>query len=370
MKIETIRFEDDDYQSYNVLIGKKILPQVLEYVRRNIADRKIAIITDGNVSANMHAENIDDLFNTVDYVIETDENNEVESKKNIETYGKIINFLDENNFQTGDIILPVGGGVLGDLGTFVAATYKAGMNLVHAPTSTISQADASIGGKGSLNSDRAKNSVRTIYQPDLIAIDVSTLQTLEDRHYRSGLVESVKHALILDKNYFKFLKKEMKYILKRDEDVLEAMAVKNVQLKGSVVGKDPDEENYRRILNLGHTIGHAIEMAACFRLSHGEAVSLGLLAALHISNNIGKLPTKEFDQVQDLLINKLKMPDKVPNYLNKRLIKEVLQHDKKIINGVLQFVTIDEIGKVNVKNGQFAKPIPGFALEAALDYII
>jgi 3-dehydroquinate synthase len=242
------------------------------------------------------------------------------------------------------------------------------MSYIQIPTTTLSQADSCVGGKCAIDSSVSKNSAGCFYQPHLVFSDVSTLLTLDDRNFRSGLVESVKHGLILDEAYFSFLEKNIDDILKRDVGLLEEIALKNVQLKGSVVEKDPNEKNYRKSLNFGHTIGHAVEIASSFGLYHGESVALGILAALDISHSLGGITNSACNDARRLL-SRLGMPIKVPDFVDRDLVENRLVNDKKTVDGIPYFVRIDSIGKLHVENGMYASPIPKQVLSDALDYI-
>ena len=357
-------------RKYDIFIGDDILPLVLEYVKKQISGKRQAIVTDGNVVAAGHLARLDPEDKTPVFIVKPDENGGVESKKNIFTYGDILDFLDDHQIGKKDTLICLGGGVIGDMGGFVAATYKrGGMTYIQVPTTTLSQADSSVGGKCAIDTKNNKNGAGAFYQPHFVASDISSLLTVDSRNYRSGLVESVKHGLILDKDYFELLEKEMEAILSRDMILLEEIALRNVRLKGSVVEVDPDDENYRNSSNFGHTFGHAIEIVSDFQLYHGEAIALGLLAAMHISHNLRGLPMRDFDRAQELLVNGLGMLDKVPSYVDRDQVIKSLPNDKKADDAIPQFVTIDSIGKLHVEGDQYAVPIPKQVLTESMDYI-
>jgi len=183
-------------------------------------------------------------------------------------------------------------------------------------------------------------------------------------------VESIKHGLILDKDYFAFLEKNINKILEKDAVLLEEIAYQNVKLKGNVVEIDPNEKNYRRALNFGHTLGHAVEIVSNFQLYHGEAVQLGLLSALHISQVQNGLSAEEFDRAKELLINGLSLLSKVPSYIDRDEVEKRLANDKKAVDGVPYFVTINNIGELHTNaEEQYAAPISKEMLKAAMDYI-
>jgi 3-dehydroquinate synthase len=369
VKVHKIHFKDNPELDYEVRVGSDLLSSVKGYILDNISDKKQAILTDNNVVRKGHLALLNPSGWIPTFIIEPDEDHGVECKKNVDTYGEIINFLDSRGFEKNDVLICLGGGVVGDIGGFVAGTYKrGGMTYVQVPTTTLSQADSCVGGKCAVDSRTSKNAAGCFYQPHLVFSDISTLLTLDDRNFRSGLVESVKHGLILDEEYFSFLEQNIDDILKRDVGLLEEIALKNVQLKGSVVSQDPNEKNYRKSLNFGHTIGHAVEIASGFSLYHGEAVALGILAALDISHSLGSITSNACKDVEKLL-SKLGMPNNVPGYIDRRVVEERLTNDKKSVDGIPHFVRIEGIGKLHTENGLYASPIPKQALSDALDCI-
>jgi len=323
VKAHTIKFKDNPEQNYDILIGKDILPIVLEYVKGNISDKRQAIVTDKNVVDAGHLKRLDPKGEIPTFVVKPDRNKGVESKKNVKTYGEILDFLDENKFEKKDTLICLGGGVIGDMGGFVACTYKSGkMTHIQVPTTTLSQADSSVGGKCAINSIVSKNAAGDFYQPHFVVQDIMSLETLDNRNFKSGLVESIKHGLILKESYLTFLESNIEAILNKDKSLLEEIAYQNVKLKGSVVELDPNEENYRRSLNFGHTIGHAIEIVSNFKIYHGEAVQLGILAALHISHVQNCLPEEEFERAQEFLTQKMDLPSKVPIYIDRDKVEK------------------------------------------------
>jgi 3-dehydroquinate synthase len=357
--------------NHSVLIGYDILSSVLGIVEGTISSRRIAILTDENVVEAGHLKRLDPKRRRPVFAVKPDETGGVESKKNTETLGEIGDFLEENRFEKNDTLICLGGGVIGDIGGLAACLYKrVGMNLVHCPTTSMSQIDSSIGGKCAVNTRVAKNTWGYIYQPRLVVIDIKSLGTLDERHYRSGLVEGVNRGIILDKDHYRRFEERIGHILAKDNTLLEEITLNNVRLKGRVVGIDPEEKNYRMCLNLGHTVGHALERVSDFKLYHGEAVALGLLAALYISREIRGFPDEEFDRVQDLLVNRLDMPDRVPDYINRKTVKERMVNDKKVIDGIPQFVTVERIGQLyTAEDGRCVAAVPKEAFNPAMDYI-
>jgi 3-dehydroquinate synthase len=220
----------------------------------------------------------------------------------------------------------------------------------------VAQADSAIGGKTAVDSSVSKNAYGTFWHPAAVYIDVATLKTLDDRHFRAGLVESVKHALIADGRYFDFLEDNLDGILQREPKLLETIAYHNCRIKGSVVEEDPDEKNKRRILNYGHTIGHAVESASRFELLHGEAVAIGIIAAGLIEIEMGLSQLGRLERIRRIF-EKIGVPVKLPLNLAEDTLLDIIKHDKKAVDKWPRFVLITEIGKIYCPDGQWVVPV-------------
>ena len=252
--------------SYDVIIERGILDKIEEYL---IFPQKTLIITDNNIPNEYTEKVIKKKNDIMKYVIESGE-----ISKNLLTYQEIIAFLVKNNFSRDDLIIALGGGVVGDLAGFVAATYKRGCRFVNIPTSTLAMVDSSIGGKVALDFERFKNVIGCFYQPEKVIIDLNVLKTLPKRHYNNGLIEALKAGLVGDSELFDlFLKNE--YI-----DKIEDVVVRSLLVKKRIVEEDPYDRNIRKYLNFGHTIGHAIESSYFDEIYHGEEFYLWILNVL------------------------------------------------------------------------------------------
>ncbi|MHC4568080.1 MAG: 3-dehydroquinate synthase, partial [Planctomycetota bacterium] len=245
------------------------------------------------------------------------------------------------------------GGTVGDIAGFAAAVFKRGVPVIQVPTTTVAQADSAVGGKTGVDSSISKNAFGAFWHPAGVFIDVATLATLDDRQFRAGLVESVKHAIIADADYFDFLEANLDAVLQRQPDVLEEVADKNCKIKGSVVQADPLEQNQRRILNYGHTIGHAAESASGFDLLHGEAVAIGIIGAGLIEVEMGLAEPDRLERIRGIL-EKLGVPVKLPANMTEENLMDLIKRDKKAINKWPRFVLIDRIGRVYRKDGECA----------------
>jgi 3-dehydroquinate synthase len=210
-----------------------------------------------------------------------------------------------------------------------------------------------VGGKTGVDSSLSKNAFGVFWHPASVFMDVDTLATLDDRNFRAGLVESVKHAMIRDAAYFEYLEQNITAILARDTQVLAELAFRNCQIKGHVVQIDPLEKNMRRILNYGHTIGHAVESASQFELLHGEAIGIGLIGAARIEMAMGLGDQTRMDRTIALL-ETLGMPMKIPCEITRDKVMDLIHRDKKAVDKWPKFVLIDRFGQVHQANGQWA----------------
>lgn len=246
------------------------------------------------------------------------------------------------------VIVAFGGGVVGDVAGFLAAVYMRGIDVVQIPTTVVAQVDASIGGKTGVNLRTGKNLVGAFHQPLAVLIDPLVLETLSDREYRAGLYEALKCGVIGDVELFREFEENKTAIVKRDSEVVERLIAASVRLKAHVVSVDEKENGLRRILNFGHTIGHALEAETEYRkLLHGEAVAWGMLAATGIAENVGKLDASTARRVSNatLALGKLPRLD-----VRSRNVMRLLQSDKKTRNGKVHFVLPTKLGEVQIVN--------------------
>ena len=245
-------------------------------------------------------------------------------------------------------VLSLGGGVVGDLGGFVAAAYRRGTPCVQVPTTLLAQVDSSVGGKTGVNHPGGKNLIGAYHQPVAVVTDLKTLQTLDPREVRSGLVEVMKYGLLWDADFFAFLEAHGSGALALEEDCLGHIVHRSCEIKAEVVGRDEREEKgLRTLLNLGHTFGHALEAATAYRrYTHGEAVGLGTLCAARVSILLGMLPGESYERIRALL-RRLGAPTEIRDVDTAR-IWDAMKRDKKFIHGRNRFVLLDAIGKARV----------------------
>jgi 3-dehydroquinate synthase len=246
------------------------------------------------------------------------------------------------------VIIALGGGVVGDVSGLLASLYMRGIDLVQVPTTVLAQVDASIGGKTAVNLVAGKNLLGTFHHPRVVLIDPTVLKTLPDREFRAGLYEALKCGIIGNVELFLRFEQNRARILKRDPVELEWLITQSVRLKAEVVSADEREDGLRRVLNLGHTIGHALEAETGYRrLLHGEAVAWGMIAATNIARSVGRTDSVTAGRIADAVLSLGRLPEV---NVNPRKILSRLQSDKKTQNGVVHFVLPREIGKVEVAN--------------------
>jgi 3-dehydroquinate synthase len=351
--------------SYTITVGAEFLPLVLSKIKKLLPKRELFLITDANIAKTKHLKNLTGNQNLSRYVITP----AGEKSKNINTVTKIIEEMEKKALGRDCTVIALGGGTVGDVAGFVAAIYKRGIPVIQIPTTTVAQADSAIGGKTGVDSSISKNAFGAFWHPAAVFIDVSTLKTLDDKQFNAGLVESIKHALIADENYFKYLQKNLDDILAGKYELLEYIAVKNCRIKAAVVQEDPCEKNKRRMLNYGHTIGHAVESASNYKLLHGQAVAIGIIAANIIEQKLG-LDGKERLAELKKLFKKLNIKLQMPATIQKRQLFDIISRDKKAIQKWPRFVLLEKTGRVLCKNGDYAHQVNRKIVEETIDILL
>jgi 3-dehydroquinate synthase len=334
-------------RSYGISIGQGTLataPRVLLKLRPTT---HVVVITDSNVEP-LYAQglvgSIREAGPRVDLLVVP----AGESSKSVAEAARLWHELLRCGADRSSVIVAAGGGVVGDLAGFVAATFARGIALLQIPTSLLAQVDSSVGGKVGINLPQAKNIVGAFWQPLGVVIDTDVLKSLADREYRSGLGEVVKYGVILDAALFTYLETQAKGLLERDPDVLEHVIARCCELKAGVVAEDEQEQTgLRAILNYGHTFGHALEAATGYaELLHGEAVAIGMLRASRLAELLGRVDADMTRRQYDLL-RRLELPTDLPDVPVDELVR-LMSHDKKIDRGQLRFVLPDRMGHVEL----------------------
>ncbi len=353
--VELKKIVDD---SYDIEIGFDLQNQLIEDIQSGLVGgiRKFVVITDSNVKP-IYAEPIYNRLLDCGYTCDLISFPAGEKSKTRQTKEYIEDTMLAKGYRRDCCIIAVGGGVVTDVAGFVAGTYGRGIPFVNYATTLLAAADASIGGKTAVDTPLATNLIGLFNQPRKVYIDIATWKTLPDRQIYSGMAETVKHACMADMDFFEYLEENIDKILVVDSTVCEHISECNCNIKYQVVMKDERESGLREILNLGHTVGRAIETVSEYNLLHGEAVSIGLVAQARLSQKYGYMSEKEVQRVIELL-NKCKLPTSIPEYINRKELVKKLYTDKKVKNGQLRFVLEKGIGEiVQFGDNNFAKPV-------------
>lgn len=330
---------------YDIVIEKDFSKLKDELSKLNIASRRVCVVTETTVDS-LYGDTVLSLVSEVSkeaykFVFKAGEAN-----KNLYTVKDLYTFLIEKRFDRKDMLIALGGGVVGDLTGYSAATYLRGIDFVQIPTTLLAQSDSSIGGKTGVDFDGYKNMVGAFYQPKLVYMSTDTLKSLTEKEYLSGMGEVVKHGLIRDKSFYKWLKENADDILSQKDECLEYMAKVNCSIKRQVVENDFNEQGERAVLNFGHTLGHAIEKFVYEFNLHGECVSIGMNGAAYISYKKGYISKAEYKDIIDTL--KL---FRLPVHENRIDVDHVLEatfNDKKMEGGKMKFIVLKEIGNATI----------------------
>lgn len=353
-------------RSYDIVIGKGVLPKMGELIEGFGFNQKIAVISNPTVFGLYGNILLDSLknsnFDCFEIIIPDGE----EYKDYLWSY-YILTELLKHKLDRRSCLIALGGGVIGDITGFVASTYMRGINLVQVPTTLLAHVDSSVGGKTGVNHYLGKNMIGTFYQPRLVGIDTETLRTLPEREFRSGLAEVVKYGVIWDKNLFEFLLRGHEPVLNLEPQSLTQVIKRCCQIKAEVVSMDERESGLRALLNFGHTIGHAIETITGYRrYLHGEAVSIGMRVEARLSSILGICDGGvERDMVN--LLTSFGLPVDIPAEVRDEDLIKAMEIDKKTLSGRLRFVLPEDIGKVRIEEVRDMNKIKE-AIGACRDY--
>lgn len=353
--VELKRVVDD---SYDIEIGYGLEDRLVEDIEKGLVGniKKFAVITDTNVEK-LYAKPICDKLKKAGYYVEMFVFPAGEKSKTRETKEKLEDDMLDKDYRRDCCIIAVGGGVVTDLSGFVAGTFARGIPFINYATTLLAAADASVGGKTAVDTPRATNLIGLFNQPKKVYIDIEAWSTLPDEQMRSGMAETIKHACLASMEMFEFLEENMEDILKRQKFACEFIAENNCRIKYDVVMKDERESGLRETLNLGHTVGRAIETVSDYRLLHGEAVAIGLVAEARMAARLGYMSDEEADRVVALL-DKAGLPVAIPEYIDREELVKKLYTDKKVRDGKLRFVLQKGIGDVmEFEPGVYALPI-------------
>lgn len=335
----TINIPAPAQKTYPIFIGKNLLQKIAKLYP--VEKYTTVIILTDEIVAPLFLDKVLESLpkETKSIIVPTGENN-----KNIETLQFIWKKLIEYGVDRKSLLINLGGGVIGDIGGFAASTYMRGIDFINVPTTILAQVDESVGGKTMIDFANIKNIVGTFYQPSAVIFDITTLRSLPDRQILSGFAEIIKHGIIKDKRYFD--KVTSKKPLEFSEDEMIDIITGSCEIKAKIVEKDEKESGIRKIVNFGHTIGHAVEVISLDTnkpLLHGEAVSIGMVAETKIANILGMLSQNDYEIVKNSLIN-AGLPTAIPKYQINTILDK-MKSDKKNTGGIINFTLITKIGE-------------------------
>ena len=330
--------------SYKIFIGSNILGEVAKFIStKNFT--KTLIVTDSNLISKVGE--LTKNFSGLEINFDVAEIPAGESSKNLQEAEKLFTHAIKFGLDRKSCIVAFGGGVVGDLAGFVAATYLRGVPFIQVPTTLLAQVDSSVGGKTAVNHKLGKNLIGAFYQPKAVFIDIETLKTLPVREIKSGLGEVVKYGVISDEKFFEYLEQNAEKIFELNPEVMNHIIKKSCEIKADVVGKDEKENDLRRILNFGHTIAHAIEEETNYKkYTHGEAVAVGMIGAALISEKIGWIDSAKVERLKNL-ISTLGMVTAAEGCEVDKIFSATFR-DKKTVGGKINWVLMKNFGRVEI----------------------
>jgi len=344
--MKTLRVGLED-RGYNINIGHDLLGQLGQLLPRKYS-KACLLITDENVDK-LYGKKVEETLTNQGFHVSKVIVAAGETSKSLETAARLYDCAFDHKMDRKSPIIALGGGVVGDLAGFIAATYMRGVPFIQIPTSLLAQVDSSVGGKVAVNHPRGKNIIGAFYQPQLVLIDLSVLKTLPPRELRAGMAEVIKYGIIWDKDLFSFLERNLERLLSLEAQIIEEVVYRCCDIKAAVVEQDEKEANVRAVLNFGHTVGHAVEALGNYELKkHGEAVAVGMAMAGKISVDKGLFEKFQLERLERLLL-RVPLDVSLPLEWAKDKGIELMLQDKKASQGKINFVLPEEIGKVRIE---------------------
>ncbi|ETW94463.1 MAG: hypothetical protein ETSY1_34715 [Candidatus Entotheonella factor] len=346
-------------ENYDIHVGQDVLVPFGQHLAELLPGRKAFVVSHPTL-LDLYGPTVTGALQQAGFTTETYAVPEGETSKNLQTAADLYTHLATCGADRRSVLCAFGGGVVGDLTGFAAATYMRGIPFVQIPTTLLAMVDSSIGGKTGVNHELGKNMIGSFYPPRAVCTDIALLRSLPEREYLCGLSEIVKAGVIDDTELFTLMERETEAIRQRDEAVLTTLIERAIAVKVRVVEEDPTEQGVRAILNFGHTIGHALEAVTAYeQYSHGEAVAIGMALVAKLSEMLGLCEPEARNRLFSLLEG-LGLPVAYADIDTQRLI-EVMAHDKKAIDGVVQFILMRDIGSV-----VYRQQVPTDVLESLL----
>lgn len=348
--------------NYDIVYEQNFDGLKAELERLELTGRKACIVTD-NVVEPLYAQSVKEVLEAAGNQVSIFVFKNGEESKNLDTIQDLYEQLIQDKLDRKSFLVALGGGVTGDMTGYAAATYLRGIDFIQVPTTLLSMVDSSVGGKTGVDFRQYKNMVGAFKMPRLVYMNLSVLSTLDERQFYSGFAEAMKSALIKDAHFYEWQIENMYEICDRDLDVLSELVSRSCGIKKFIVEKDPYEQGDRALLNLGHTLGHAIEKYKNFNMLHGECVALGCVAAAYISWKREMLSMEEYYEIRDMFV-----PFNLPISIEDMDIEEVLSYtksDKKMENNQIKFILLKKIGKAVID-----KTVTDDEIRAALKEIL
>lgn len=346
-------------KSYDIIIGYAIDRELVDFVKGAGYSRKALLVTDTNVGP-LYAKQVQQLLAEAGLEAAVAQIPAGESSKTLTTANELFTRAIELGLDRKSPIFALGGGVVGDLAGFVAATYMRGVPFVQLPTSLLAQVDSSVGGKVAVNHVLGKNLIGAFYQPQAVFMELNFMKSLPRREIYTGLGEIIKYGIIYDAEFFAFLESNREAVLALEPEALVHIIARSCEIKAAVVSEDEKEAGLRRILNFGHTIAHAIEKETGYvRYNHGEAVATGMIGAAYISRELGLIGENEYNRVREM-IARYNLPLQAAGVTVEDMYGDIF-HDKKTVDGKVTWVLMEKIGKVICRND-----VPAEAVKKAM----
>ncbi len=333
-------------RSYDILIGRNLLPRVGDHLVNPKRTRRALVVTNPVVSQ-LYGKSLSKGLESAELAIECVEIPEGETHKTLQDAQTVYDHLIEKQYDRNTLLVALGGGVIGDLTGFIAATFLRGVPYIQVPTTLLSQVDSSVGGKTAVNHPKGKNLIGAFYQPQLVVIDLDSLHSLPPDEFRAGMAEIIKYGVIEDPKLFAFLEKNSEKILAQDTECLAHIIETSCAIKAKVVERDERESNYRMVLNFGHTIGHAIEALTDYsRFKHGEAIAIGMVYAAKLSCQLGQCSQEAVQRIESL-VKQYGLPSQLPEFSVEEYI-QTMYRDKKAHDKNIRFILVKDIGRVEI----------------------
>lgn len=350
-------------KSYDIVIGHDLKQQIMDFIRRCRFSRKALLITDTNI-APLYGEKVQAVLNEAGLDAKIAVIDAGEQSKSLACAETLYTQAIEHGLDRKSPVIALGGGVVGDLAGFIAATFMRGVPFIQMPTSLLAQVDSSVGGKVAVNHALGKNLIGAFYQPKAVFMDLDMMKSLPQREIATGLGEVVKYGYIYDRDFYEYLLAHKDEILNLNSNAVSHIIARSCEIKADVVSQDEKESGLRAILNFGHTLAHAIEKETQYKkYNHGEAVAIGMVGAAKISAKLGMIDEKIVDDMEKLLAM-FNLPQKAENCRAENIYADIF-HDKKTVNGTVNWVLLQDIGKVCI-----SKDVPEKIVKEAIAEIL